>query len=214
VIHGLVEDGLTADGRAARNRWLARAHAEGATDVEVESGWALLRGHLARVAADPEVARLLALPGRAEVPFRVIIGDLVLSGIIDRLCRDAGGWTVVDWKSGTMGGSVEQEALGYRWQLLVYSLAAERILGERARLARLYFTEAGAWVAFPPWTDADVEAVEARLTRIAAFVAAHRPWAEVEREVTGGSVSRPCGRCGFRRHGCRGWRARSPVHSG
>ena len=68
-----------------------------------------------------------------------------LQGFIDCLYRDAeGGWHLVDYKTNRVTtATVASVAAGYEMQMLVYALAAERILGTAPRELVLHFLRPG-----------------------------------------------------------------------
>jgi ATP-dependent exoDNAse (exonuclease V) beta subunit len=100
----------------------------------------LERPDLAREAADLAGACWHAAPVRAaarasrgevyrELPVGFVAGEVIVSGAIDLLYRDDGGWVVVDYKTDR---AAESEVLlaRYRPQGAAYALAAEAVLGE------------------------------------------------------------------------------------
>ena len=78
-----------------------------------------------------------------------------LQGFIDCLYRDiAGGWHLLDYKSNRAEpAQVAAVAAGYEMQMLVYALAAERILGHPPEELTLYFLRPGVEHRFS-WDDA------------------------------------------------------------
>ena len=67
-------------------------------------------------------------PYEVEVPFDMTIGPVLVRGRMDAVFGDAdGGWTVVDWKTGTRPGSADADAAAV--QLAAYRLAWARLQG-------------------------------------------------------------------------------------
>lgn len=68
-------------------------------------------------------------PVEVEVPFETVIGGTLLRGRIDAVFRDDhGGWTVIDWKTGSLPTQYEEPAVAI--QLAVYRIAwAELMAG-------------------------------------------------------------------------------------
>jgi len=95
---------------------------------------------------------------RAELPVAVPYGGTVWQGVIDRLYRVDGGWTVEDYKTDR---TVRPER--YAFQLALYVFAVERALGERARAQLVYLREnAVVPVADEALREAFARAVEGR----------------------------------------------------
>jgi YD repeat-containing protein len=68
-----------------------------------------------------------------------------LRGFIDRLYQDANGnWHVLDFKTNRMTHSVATLAAPYEMQMLVYALAAEKILASPPASLTLHFVRTGA----------------------------------------------------------------------
>jgi DNA helicase-2/ATP-dependent DNA helicase PcrA len=75
--------------------------------------------------ASPWAART---PYEVEVPFDMTIGPVLVRGRMDAVFGDAdGGWTVVDWKTGTRPGGADADAAAV--QLAAYRLAWARLQG-------------------------------------------------------------------------------------
>jgi len=116
---------------------------------------------VARFAASPRAAQLAAAAERhAEVEFLLTWPPdsteprTILSGFLDLLYRDhEGGWHIVDFKTNKTGkNGVAALAAHYEMQMLVYALAAERILGVAPRSIVLHFLRTGDEHAFV-WND-------------------------------------------------------------
>jgi DNA helicase-2/ATP-dependent DNA helicase PcrA len=79
-------------------------------------------------------------PEEVEVPFETVVGDVVVRGRVDAVFRDAdGGWTVVDWKTGTPPTGAAARAAEV--QLAAYRLAWAELAGvppDRVRAAFHY----------------------------------------------------------------------------
>jgi ATP-dependent helicase/nuclease subunit A len=96
-----------------------------------------------------EIEFLLSWPADGPRPARA-----ALRGFIDRLYRDAaGGWHVVDFKTNRVAGEVARAAEPYEMQMLLYGLAAERILGSPPASLTLHFLRPGVEHSFA-WGDA------------------------------------------------------------
>jgi len=91
-------------------------------------------------ASHAELEFLLAWP-----PESAVQGGIYLSGVIDRLYQDpVGNWHILDFKTNRVTPDTLAEiAAGYEMQMLVYSLAAERILGSAPQTASLHFLRTG-----------------------------------------------------------------------
>ena len=76
-------------------------------------------------------------PYEVEVPFDMTIGPVLVRGRMDAVFGDAdGGWTVVDWKTGTRPGGADADAAAV--QLAAYRLAWARLQGiEDARVGEV-----------------------------------------------------------------------------
>lgn len=95
-----------------------------------------------------EVEFLMAWPP-AVVPRKTLI-----SGFLDLLYRDAAkDWHILDFKTNQIGKrGPSQQAAGYEMQMLLYGLAAERILGVAPRSLTLHFLRTGDEYTFA-WDD-------------------------------------------------------------
>ncbi len=88
------------------------------------------------------------------------VGEVALRGYLDRLYQDAaGGWHVLDFKTNRIGsGGIAKQAADYEMQMLVYGLAAERILKVPPAGLTLHFLRSGEEFSFA-WEDAARERV-------------------------------------------------------
>lgn len=123
--------------------------------LEFENSWEADRGQRqagAMAAAISEYLRSCDPLVATEQGFRIEIGQLVVSGKIDRIERTADGLEVVDLKTGTRKTAAEVE--GDR-QLAVYQLAIESLYGEKAASARILNVKDGKPKSQiqPPLTD-------------------------------------------------------------
>lgn len=82
-----------------------------------------------------------------ELSFVLSLGEYVIDGRMDRLCRNAEGWMVIDYKSG-MGKGADL-------QLNVYRLAAEELLGQPVRMY-LYSISSGDFLELEEISDEDM----------------------------------------------------------
>jgi DNA helicase-2/ATP-dependent DNA helicase PcrA len=77
-------------------------------------------------------------PDEVEVPFETVVGGVVVRGRIDAVFRDPdGGWTVVDWKTGTPPTGTAARAAEV--QLAAYRLAWAELAGVPADRIRAVF---------------------------------------------------------------------------
>jgi len=75
-----------------------------------------------------------------EIAFTVRIGRGAVSGMMDRLYRDAEGWHVIDYKTDRIKeDGLAERCERYKPQLLMYSLAAGKLLGCEPPDAYIYF---------------------------------------------------------------------------
>ena len=98
--------------------------------------------------------RASAAPRRlVEVPFALMVrrGDLgladgpaetLLQGAIDLVFEENGAWTLVDYKSDTVGGKLDELVAFYTPQIAIYRRYWERLTGSPTR-AGLFFAETG-----------------------------------------------------------------------
>jgi len=104
----------------------------------------------------------------------VRIGKGGVSGVIDRLYRNAEGWHVLDYKTDKIK---EEEAprrcQRYRPQMLMYSLAAAKLLGCEPPDVYIYFARLGKPLRLGVSTD-DAEAFERRAARAVDDILAGR----------------------------------------
>jgi ATP-dependent helicase/nuclease subunit A len=106
------------------------------------------------VLASPLWARARAARRRlVEVPFALEVGRdelglpdgperILLQGAIDLLFEEDGGWTLVDYKSDTVGENREQLVAFYAPQIALYRRYWEQLTGQPAR-AGLFFLHTG-----------------------------------------------------------------------
>jgi hypothetical protein len=89
-------------------------------------------------------------------------GKVVLRGFLDRLYQDAAGrWHIVDFKTNRVADkSLAAASAPYAMQMLVYGLAAERILGSPPASLTLHFLRNGAEHQFAWNDDARRKAIE------------------------------------------------------
>jgi ATP-dependent helicase/nuclease subunit A len=109
-----------------------------------------------RLFAGSELGRRVARaqPAFAELPFMLSVGELEVSGKIDRLVRDGAEWLVLDWKTDEVtaeAAAAHAQGAGYFTQMRWYAEAARRLVGvpRSAVRTRLYFTQPGVAVEVP-----------------------------------------------------------------
>lgn len=78
-----------------------------------------------------------ATPAFVEQPFELALGDSVVRGRMDAVFDGEGGWTVVDWKTGSKPTAGEMEAL--KLQLAVYREAWRRIADDGREVRAVFF---------------------------------------------------------------------------
>ena len=94
--------------------------------------------------------RLVEVPFALEVP-RAELGrtegpdPVLLQGVIDLAFEEEDGWVLVDYKSDTVVGNLEELAAFYSPQVAMYRRAWERLTGQPAR-AGLFFVQTGSMV--------------------------------------------------------------------
>jgi hypothetical protein len=110
----------------------------------------------AALAAGADVRREMAFHARIRFPAGLVVGDheaLLVRGSIDLWLPEPDGVWIVDHKTNPRSRWLPTpEAVGahYDWQLRLYALAAERVLGEDVAGARLLLLD-------PSWGDDPVE---------------------------------------------------------
>ena len=112
---------------------------------------------LGKLHAAPLGAKLIAAKQTfRELDFMMMIGPGRLRGQIDLLYQDAdGSWSVVDYKSDQVASkALPDRAKRYELQLMIYSIAADRYLGNCPQNVAIYFLRAGSTYSFP--IDSDV----------------------------------------------------------
>jgi ATP-dependent helicase/nuclease subunit A len=105
------------------------------------------------------VARIGLAPSAGGRPLAPIPGaPVILSGAVDLLFEEAGGWVIADYKTDRLpdeilsaGGEVARRGLDllvehYRPQVELYTRFWERMTGAKVKESGLYFTALGAWV--------------------------------------------------------------------
>lgn len=103
--------------------------------------------------------------GRTEVPFLFSRRDTLVSGVIDLLYKQRGGWTVIDYKTNRLDGrTTEVVASAYRLQRELYGLAC-LLAGAPAVTVAFVFLESPDHVVRAAYGPADREALEQRLDR-------------------------------------------------
>ncbi len=130
-------DELLAMVRAVRASPLwKRARAAETLQVEASFALSLTAVEYASLASDIGTA---GAKEDAEAPAREII-----EGVLDLAFREAGGWTIVDYKSDAAGSRIDEARRAkYRAQVDLYAAAWERITGEPVRERVLLFTADG-----------------------------------------------------------------------
>lgn len=159
VVHGLLEylPGLAPAARAeAARRYLAR-RAFGLDD----RAQAEIAGETLTLLDDPGFAALFAPGGLAEVPVGGAIGDIFVSGQIDRLLVRDEEVLVVDYKTGR--GCPDDPAnvpVAYLRQMALYRALLQRVFPGRAVRAALVFTAVPRLLTLPEAAlDAALEAL-------------------------------------------------------
>ena len=116
-------------------------------------------------------------PYEVEVPFDMTIGPVMVRGRMDAVFADAdGGWTVVDWKTGSRPGGADAVAAAV--QLAAYRLAWARLQGigeARVREVRAAFHYVRSGETVAPADLLDAEGMRKLISGEAAGASAPRP---------------------------------------
>jgi ATP-dependent helicase/nuclease subunit A len=100
---------------------------------------------------DPQFAAVFAPDALTEAPIAASVGDLVITGTVDRLLVTPQAVTIVDFKTGRRvpadAAAVEPYHLR---QMAAYVAAIERIFPDRTVTAALLFTEGPRLITLPP----------------------------------------------------------------
>ncbi len=108
------------------------------------------------VISNPLWQRFFSEKARAEVPLAAVVGDIVITGRVDRLLVEEDRVTVLDFKTGrSLPASPAAVPVAHLRQMAHYVAALETIFPNRQIEAALLFTHAPI---FMPLTDADLAA--------------------------------------------------------
>ncbi len=135
LIHGLFEryDGRDADGFAAFARtWIAREANNVDADSVIATTWAVI--------SNPDWTALFSPAARAEVPLAALVGDVVITGRIDRLLVEEDRVLLIDFKTGrSIPASPDALPITHIRQMAAYTAALETIFpGKRVEAALLF----------------------------------------------------------------------------
>ncbi len=137
LLHALFERITDAASLAAATQWLEATVRDPAIDKKQ------LISAVATVITNPEWSEFFSPATRAEVPLAAVVGDIVITGRVDRLVIEPGLVRLVDFKTGR---SVPDDANGviipYLRQMAHYVAALEMIFPDSAVEASLLFTHA------------------------------------------------------------------------
>jgi ATP-dependent helicase/nuclease subunit A len=84
-----------------------------------------------------------------EVPFAFSTDDAnqhIVGGKIDLVFREEDGWVIVDFKSDSLDGKLDELVAYYSGQVNMYREFWEQITGEAVKEAGVYFLDAGMWI--------------------------------------------------------------------
>ncbi|OFW59664.1 MAG: hypothetical protein A2133_00975 [Actinobacteria bacterium RBG_16_64_13] len=97
----------------------------------------------------PVAGRLSSPSAMREAPFFFAQGEIMVSGIMDLICREEGEWRIVDYKTNALCGRTPAElASGYELQAVVYCLAALRSAAPAVRMDFVFLEEPDNPVTF------------------------------------------------------------------
>jgi DNA helicase-2/ATP-dependent DNA helicase PcrA len=99
-----------------------------------------------------------------EVPFATEIGGVLVRGRMDAVFADAGGYDVVDWKTGRRPAGPDADAAAV--QLAAYRLAWAALAGVPVQQVRAAFHYVRDGVTVRPADLLDAEALTALVTRV------------------------------------------------
>lgn len=141
VIHRALEQLARGHADLKESAWLTGLLAEEGRPIDegVE-----LQQALTRITAAPLWQRLLASPQvLTEVPFGIYADDIYLTGIIDLVFCEEGGWVLVDYKTDAIRDDDHLRQLReYYWpQVEAYRENWEKITGQPVRETGLFFTD-------------------------------------------------------------------------
>ncbi len=154
VLHRLLE-ALMRDGKLDVRAYAANLLAEeersaGDDDGDIDEIVRTVEG----VRASELWKRAVAAPRRlVEVPFALLVrreelglaegpAETLLQGAIDLVFEEAGAWTLVDYKSDTVGDNLESLVAFYTPQIAIYRRYWQRLTGRPTR-AGLFFVQTG-----------------------------------------------------------------------
>ena len=101
-------------------------------------------------AAAPSLGRRLARASRVEreFDFLMAVDDLVVGGQVDLWFEEGGELVIVDYKTDSVNAAeAHRRALEYAWQLRLYALAVERVVGRAPDRAWLHFLRPNTAIA-------------------------------------------------------------------
>ena len=154
LLHSLFErlpDIAPADRRGAALAWLERS----AGIVEPEQREALVADALA-IIDHPDLVDIFAPDILAEAPVAAVVGEVVVSGTVDRLRVTDETVEVIDFKTGSfVPESVDETPEAHLRQMAAYAAALEAIFPGRSIRASLLYTSGPQLVSL---TDQDIAA--------------------------------------------------------
>ncbi len=147
LIHALFEryDGRDiSEFEIIAHNWLTREARHEGIDID-----AIIATTLA-VIANPEWQSLFSSAARAEVPLAALVGDVVITGRIDRLLIEESRVLLVDFKTGrSIPSSPEALPVSHLRQMAAYAAALETIFPGRKVEAALLFTHGPVMMPLP-----------------------------------------------------------------
>ncbi|WP_449472364.1 double-strand break repair helicase AddA [Sphingobium chungangianum] len=130
--------------RERADRWLEQ---QGAADASLRHD---VIAQALRVIEDSDFAPLFAPGALAEAPVAAVVGDMVISGTVDRLCIGPDRVQVVDFKTGRIAPlSVEEVPAAHVRQMAAYAAALQVIFPDRRIEAALLYTSAPRLITLP-----------------------------------------------------------------
>ncbi|MCK0531591.1 double-strand break repair helicase AddA [Sphingobium agri] len=127
------------------DRWLEQ---QGATDASLRHD---VIAQALRVIEDSSFAPLFAPGALAEAPVAAVVGEMVISGTVDRLCVGPDLVQVVDFKTGRIAPlNVDEVPTAHVRQMAAYAAALKVIFPGRRIEAALLYSSAPRLITLPP----------------------------------------------------------------